>query len=209
MLLSTPIDYRLPEDKNAEMVLRTIQDRERSFERTYTTDLYMMFSDKMEDEISSTNELKHEWIDKAIKRLKRRNFIERIQDEKDRRKVEIRTRSEEIYTHMIMRDPMLFWKLIEKGHFYFIVRFSDSGGNVICPECGCRRPLIAAITGNRAARYVVNDDLHIDVTIRHLAIRFDCGCGYSYSDEVDMFDPLTVEDFSRLRDAADNRRNPV
>ena len=90
MLLFTPIDYCVPGDAKAEKVLRAIQDRERNFQSTYTKDLYVKFSGLPEEEIKSINSVKHEWIDNSIKRLMRRDFIERIPVKKDKRRVELR-----------------------------------------------------------------------------------------------------------------------
>ena len=64
MLLDTPIDYKLPQDKYAERILRIIQDRERSLGRTFTTDVYIELSGKKKDEVKSTNTLKHERTDR-------------------------------------------------------------------------------------------------------------------------------------------------
>ena len=207
MLLSTPIDYCVTGDDRAEKVLRAIQGRERNFQTTYTKDLYVKFSGLPEEEIKSINSVKHEWIDNSIKRLKRRNFIERIAGNKDRRRIELRSKPEEIYTKMIESEPMLFWNLLEKGYFYFIVRFGETNDKVTCPKCLKRYPLSVSISGNKMSRYKVNDELHIDILLRHLTVEFNCGCGYSYSDEVDMYDPLTLEEFSKLHDAAGSRRN--
>ena len=125
MIFDTPIDYSYPPDRRAELLLRAIQDRERRFQRTFTSDLYAILSGIPNDKVRSTNQLKHEWIDRRIGMLAKMNFIERLGDEKDRRRIEIRTKPEEIYTYMIGRDPMLFWKLIERDYFYFIVRFAE------------------------------------------------------------------------------------
>lgn len=207
MLLSTPIDYSLPEDERAEKVLRAIQDRERNFQTTYTKDLYVKFSGMPEEKILSINTVKHEWIDNRIDRLKNRNFIEKIADDKDRRRVELRTKPEEIYTQMIIANPTLFWNLIGKGYFYFIIRFRETNDNVVCPMCHKSQPFNVSFSKNKASRYKVSDELHVDVVMRHLILGFKCGCGYSYSDEVDMYDPLTLEDFSRLYGTANSRRN--
>lgn len=207
MLFSTPIDYRLPEDERAEKVLRAIQDRERNFQITYTRDLYVKFSGIPEDEILSLNTVKHEWIDNRIERLRKRKFIEKIGDEKDRRRVELRTKPEEIYTHMINANPMLFWNLVEKGYLYFMIRFRETNDKVACPKCHKSQPLSVSFSKNKTSRYKVSDELHIDIMMRHLVIAFRCDCGYTYSDEVDMYDPLTLEDFSRLHDTASSRRN--
>ena len=134
MLLFTPIDYCVPGDAKAEKVLRAIQDRERNFQSTYTKDLYVKFSGLPEEEIKSINSVKHEWIDNSIKRLMRRDFIERIPVKKDKRRVELRSKPEEIYTRMIESEPMLFWNLLEKGYFYFIIRFSETNNKIPCPQ---------------------------------------------------------------------------
>jgi hypothetical protein len=207
MLLSTPIDYKLPEDPKAEKVLRAIQDRERNFLITYTRDLYVKFSDIPEEKIRSTNILKHEWIDNSIKRLKRRDFIEKISVNADRRRVELRTKPEEIYTSMIRLNPTIFWRLIEKGYFYFIIRFNELDGYVSCPKCQKKSKLALNVSGNKASRYIISDELHIDIILRHLTIEFRCDCGYSYSNEVDMYDPMTLEQFNSLYKASENRRN--
>ena len=94
MLLPTHVDYRVPGDPKAEKILRTIQDRERNLQTTYTRDLYVAFSGLLEEEIKSINSVKHEWIDNGIKRLKRRNFIERLPVDTDRRRIELRSKPE-------------------------------------------------------------------------------------------------------------------
>ena len=207
MLLSTPVDYILPYDTKGEMVMRAIQDRERRFEKTYTTDLYLILSGIKETEIFSTNELGHEWIDKAVKSLKKRDFIERVRDPKDRRRIELRTKPEEIYTHMIEKSPELFWELIEKGHLYFILRFSETSKTVICPKCHRYQHVEITISGNRASRYKVSEDIHIDIIHRHLTMNYRCECGFSRNEEADFYDPAAIEDLSRLQKAADSRRN--
>ena len=207
MLLSTPIDYSVPGDTKAEKVLRAIQDRERNFQTTYTRDLYVKFSGLPEEEIKSINSVKHEWIDNSIKRLKRRNFIERLPVSRDRRRVELRSKPEEIYTRMIQSEPTLFWHLLEKGYLYFIIRFGETNDDVTCPKCLKRHSLSLSISNNKASRYKVSDELHIDILLKHLTIEFSCDCGYSYSNSVDMYDPLTLEEFSKLHDAAGSRRN--
>ena len=207
MLLSTPVDYCVLGDTKAEKVLRAIQDRERNFQTTYTRDLYVKFSGLPEEEIKSINSVKHEWIDNSIKRLKRRDFIERIPVKKDKRRVELRSRPEEIYTRMIESEPMLVWNLLEKGYFYFIIRFSETNNKIACPRCRKKKPLSLSISGNRASRYKISDELHIDIMLKHLSMEFSCDCGYYYSDEVDMYDPAALEDFSKLHDAASSRRN--
>jgi hypothetical protein len=207
VLLSTPIDYCIPGDAKAEKVLRAIQDRERNFQSTYPKDLYVKFSGLPEEEIKSINSVKHEWIDNSIKRLMRRDFIERIPVRKDKRRVELRSRPEEIYTRMIESEPMLFWNLLEKGYFYFIIRFSETNNKIPCPRCRKKKPLSLSISGNRASRYKISDELHIDIMLKHLSMEFSCDCGYSYSDEIDMYDPAALEGFSNLHDAASSRRN--
>ncbi|WP_156769135.1 hypothetical protein [Thermoplasma volcanium] len=92
----TPIDYSVPGDDGAEKVFKTIQVRERNFQTTYTRDLYVNFSSLQEKEIKSINSVKHEWIDNSIKRLKRRNFIYRPLVNTGRRRIELRTKPEEI-----------------------------------------------------------------------------------------------------------------
>ncbi len=207
MLLSTPIDYCVPGDAKAEKVLRAIQDRERNFHTTYTRDLYVKFSGLPEEEIKSINSVKHEWIDNGIKRLKRRNFIERLPVDTDRRRIELRSKPEEIYTSMIESEPMLFWNLLEKGYFYFIIRFRETNDEVMCPKCHNKKLISLSVSGNKASRYKVSDELHIDIMLKHLSVEFSCDCGYSYSDEIDMYDPVALEDFSNLHDAANSRRN--
>ncbi len=86
MIFDTPINYSYPPDKRAESVLRAIQDRVRRFQRTFTTDLYAVLSGIQDYKVHSRNQLKHEWIDKRIDMLSKMNFIERLEDEKDRRK---------------------------------------------------------------------------------------------------------------------------
>jgi hypothetical protein len=49
--------------------------------------------------------------------------------------------------------------------------------------------------------------MNIDVIFTRLSIEFKCECGYFYSNELDMIDPSTMEDFSRLMDVTRNRRN--
>ena len=207
MFLSTPIDYCVPGDAKAEKVLRAIQDRERNFQSTYTKDLYVKFSGLLEEEIKSINSVKHEWIDNSIKRLMRRDFIERIPVKKDKRRVELRSKPEEIYTRMIESEPMLFWNLLEKGYYYFIIRFSETNNKIPCSRCRKKKPLSLSISGNRASRYKISDELHIDLMLKHLSMKFSCDCGYYYSDEIDMYDPAALEDFSNLHDAASSRRN--
>jgi hypothetical protein len=207
VLLSTPIDYCVPGDAKAEKVLRAIQDRERNFHTTYTRDLYVKFSGLPEEEIKSINSVKHEWIDNGIKRLKRRNFIERLPVDTDRRRIELRSKPEEIYTSMIESEPMLFWNLLEKGYFYFIIRFRETNDEVMCPKCHNKKLISLSVSGNKASRYKVSDELHIDIMLKHLSVEFSCDCGYSYSDEIDMYDPVALEDFSNLHDAANSRRN--
>ena len=207
MLLSTPIDYCVPGDAKAEKVLRAIQDRERNFQSTYTKDLYVKFSGLLEEEIKSINSVKHEWIDNSIKRLMRSDFIERIPVKKDKRRVELRSKPEEIYTRMIESEPMLFWNLLEKGYYYFIIRFSETNNKIPCSRCRKKKPLSLSISGNRASRYKISDELHIDLMLKHLSMKFSCDCGYYYSDEIDMYDPAALEDFSNLHDAASSRRN--
>ncbi len=207
MLLPTPVDYRVSSDLKAEKILRTIQDRERNLQTTYTRDLYVAFSGLLEEEIKSINSVKHEWIDNGIKRLKRRNFIERLPVDTDRRRIELRSKPEEIYTSMIESEPMLFWNLLEKGYFYFLIRFRETNDEVMCPKCHNKKLISLSVSGNKASRYKVNDELHIDILLKNLTIEFNCDCGYSYSNAVDMFDPVTLEEFSKLHDAADSRRN--
>ena len=207
MIFDTPIDYSYPPDRRAELLLRAIQDRERRFQRTFTSDLYAILSGIPNDKVRSTNQLKHEWIDRRIGMLAKMNFIERLGDEKDRRRIEIRTKPEEIYTYMIGRDPMLFWKLIERNYFYFIVRFAESGSRVICPKCQKKSNISIKPSKKKVSRYVISEDMHIDVILTHLDIEFKCECGRSYSKELNTIDPSTMEDFSRLMDVAKNRRN--
>lgn len=208
MIFDTPVDYMYPPDRRAEAVLRAIQDRERKFQHTFTSDLYMALSNIPKEKIHSSNQLKHEWIDKRIDMLANMNFIDRLEDETDKRRIEIRTKPEEIYTYMIGRDPMLFWNLIENDYFYFIVRFAQTGGNVLCPKCQKESDISINSTKKKTARYPISDDMHIDVIFTRLIISFNCECGYSYNDEIDMIDPATMEDFLRFMDASNNRRNP-
>lgn len=207
MIFDTPIDYSYPPDKRAESVLRAIQDRECRFQRTFTSDLYAVLSGIQNEKVRSKNQLKHEWIDKRIDMLAKMNFIERLEDEKDRRRIELRSMPEEIYTSMIESEPMLFWDLLEKGYFYFIIRFRETNDEVMCPKCHNKKLISLSVSGNKASRYKVSDELHIDILLKHLKIGFNCDCGYSYSNAIDMYDPVTLEEFSKLHDAADNRRN--
>ncbi len=207
MLYSTPVDYHYSPDKKAERVLRAIQDRERQFITTYTLDIYRELSGVPEPEKVPSNRLKHEWIDRRLKFLKKMGFIEQIEDEKDRRKAEVRSQPEKIYTYMIEKRPKLFWELIDHGYLYFIFAYRESHETVVCPRCSKSQPFELSVSGNKASRYKVRDELHIDAILKHVVMRFSCSCGYSYSDEADMFDPATVESFSKLFDAANNHRN--
>lgn len=154
----------------------------------------MNFSGLQEKEIKSINSVKHEWIDNSIKRLKRRNFIDRLLVNTGRRRIELRTKPEEIYTRMIESDPMLFWNLLQKGYFYFIIRFRGTNDKVTCPKCLKRHPLSLSISSSKASRYKMSDELHIDILLRHLKIEFNCDCGYAYSNAIDMYDPITLEE---------------
>ncbi|MEM3656650.1 MAG: hypothetical protein QXP58_09080 [Thermoprotei archaeon] len=207
MLLDTPIDYKLPQDRYAERILRIIQDRERSFERTFTTDVYIELSGKKKYEVKSTNTLKHERTDKSIEYLKSLNFIEKIQDDKDKRRVELRTRPKQIYVTMIKSDPMLFWELIEKGYFYFLFNYEPMKNETICPKCRNGGTLTISKSSKKVSRYKVRDDLHIDVILNHILIDFVCDCDYTYREEIDTINPEAMEDFSKLYDAANERRN--
>lgn len=207
MLLDTPIDYKLPQDKYAERILRMIQEHERRFERTFTTDIYIEFSGKSKEEVKSTNTLKHEKLDKSIEYLKSLGFIERMQDDKDKRRVEVRTKPEQIYASMIKNDPMLFWELIGKGYFYFLFHYESGENETICPKCRNGGTLTISKSSKKASRYKIRDDLHIDVILDHILIDFRCNCGNTYRDEIDAISPDTMEDFSKLYDTANSRRN--
>jgi hypothetical protein len=207
VLLDTPIDYKLPQDKYAERILRIIQDRERSLGRTFTTDVYIELSGKKKDEVKSTNTLKHERTDRSIEYLKSLNFIEKIQDDKDKRRVELRTKPEQIYASMIKSDPMLFWELIGKGYFYFLFHYEPRENETKCPKCRNGGTLTISKSSKKASRYKVRDDLHIDIILDHILIDFVCDCGNTYRDEIDAINPDTMEDFAKLYDTASNRRN--
>lgn len=208
MIFDTPVDYKYPPDRRAEAVLRAIQDRERKFQHTFTSDLYIALSGIPRERIRSSNQLKHEWIDRRIDMLSKMKFVERLSDDRDKRRTELRTKPEEIYTYMIGRDPMLFWNLIENNYFYFIVRFAQSGRKVLCQKCQRESDISIDSAKKKAARYPISDDMHIDMIFTHLIISFNCECGYSYKEEIDIVDPSTMEDFLRLMDASNNRRNP-
>ena len=109
---------------------------------------------------------------------------------------------------MIGKDPILFWRLIEKDYFYFIVRFAETGSRVLCPKCHRESGISIDSKKKKTSRYVINEDMYIDVIFTHLNIEFKCQCGYSYGTEIDIVDPSTMEDFARLMDVAKNRRNP-
>lgn len=207
MIFETPIDYKYPPDRRAEAVLRAIQERERTYHRTFTSDLYAVLSNVPREKVHSPNQLKHEWIDRRIDVLAKMNFIERLEDETDKRRIEIMTKPEEIYTYMISRDPMLFWNLIEDDYFYFIIRFAQSGSKVLCPKCNRESDISIDSTKRKTARYPISDDMHIDVIFTHLIISLNCECTYSYREEIDIVDPSTMEDFSKLMGISKNRRN--
>ena len=207
MLLDTPIDYKLPQDRYAERILRMIQEHERRFERTFTTNIYIEVSGKRKEDVKSTNMLKHERPDKAMEYLKSLGFIEKIQDDKDKRRVELRTKPEQIYTSMIKSDPMLFWKLVGKGYFYFLFHYEPTKNETVCPKCRNGGTLTIFNSSKKASRYKIRDDLHIDVLLDHILIDFRCRCGYTYRDEIDVINPDALEDFSKLYDTANSRRN--
>ncbi len=74
MTISTLIDYEYLPDKTAEKILRIIQERERRFTPTYTSDIYREYYGIGKNKRS--NEITHEPIDNAISRLEKLNFIE-------------------------------------------------------------------------------------------------------------------------------------
>ena len=161
MLLDTPIDYKLPQDRYAERILRMIQEHERRSERTFTTNIYIELSGKKKGEVKSTNTLKHERTDKSIEYLKSRGFIEKIQDDMDKRRVELRTRPEHNYVTMIKSDQMVFWELIEKGYFYFLFHYEPFKNETICPKCGNEGTLTISksIQGHKCLLRIVYDSI--------------------------------------------------
>jgi len=207
VLLSTPIDYEYSSDARAHKILRIIQDRERNGIRTFTTDIYREFYGISDDSKHSTNIITHESIDNALKRLERNNFIERIRDDKDRRRYEIRSKPEEIYTSMVESDPYLFWRLMEKEYYYFIARYREAHPDVLCPKCYSKAILNVSIHGIKTARFRASDEIAIDVKVKHLEVNVSCKCGFSYNRDADMLEPSTLEDFSKLFDASNSRRN--
>jgi len=207
VLLSTPIDYEYSSDERAHKILRIIQDRERNGIRTFTTDIYREFHGISDDSKHSTNIITHESIDNALKRLERNNFIERIRDDKDRRRYEIRSKPEEIYTSMVESDPYIFWRLMKKEYYYFIPRYSEAHQDVLCPKCHSKAILNVSIQGIKTARFRASDEIAIDVKVKHLEVNVSCKCGFSYNRDADMLEPSTLEDFSKLFDASKSRRN--
>lgn|GEM_PF-4354887 len=203
MIISTPIDYEYLPDKTAEKILRIIQERERRFTPTYTSDIYREYYGIGNGKRS--NEITHEPIDNAISRLEKLNFIEKSKNERDRRRIQIITKPDEIYTEMINTNPKKFWELIDKEYFYFLDVYMERYGYVECPECNSKGKLETDITGIKTARYRIGEEIAINVRVRHLSIHFRCDCGFEYSNELDMVDPMAFEDLVNLLKAG--RRN--
>ncbi|MGP6207957.1 hypothetical protein ACNF42_08030 [Cuniculiplasma sp. SKW3] len=57
MIVDTSVDYKYPPDRRAEAVLRAIQDRERKFQHTFASDLYIALSGIPRKIIRSSNQI--------------------------------------------------------------------------------------------------------------------------------------------------------
>jgi len=108
---------------------------------------------------------------------------------------------------MIESDPFLFWRLMEKEYYYFIVSYREAHQDVLCPKCHSKATLNVSIQGIKTARFRASDEIAIDVKVKHLEVNVSCKCGFYYNRDVDILEPSTLEDFSKLFDVSNSRRN--